>query len=153
MVVWSAGRPRSVRSSSTLRKESENRRYHPTAQVITAGSKWRHLNKGGRDFRTLAAYQDGSPARVHSLATLPIRTLARNVFQESGAPRRFDDKDAGLPVVPDGAQPSPQESIRGCQFRSLDGALQNAELMAGCRGHFSNSGGLPRPAGPRLEPP
>jgi hypothetical protein len=35
-----------------------NRRYHPTAQVITAGSKWRHLNKGGRDCRTLAAYQD-----------------------------------------------------------------------------------------------
>jgi hypothetical protein len=43
--------------------------------VITAGSKWRHLNKGGRDFRMLAAYQDGSPARVHSLATLPFLEL------------------------------------------------------------------------------
>ena len=44
--------------------------------------------------------------------------------------RGFDDKDAGLPVVPNGAQPSPQESIRRSQFRSLDGALENAELMA-----------------------
>jgi hypothetical protein len=43
--------------------------------VITAGSKWGHLNKGGRDFRTLAAYQDGSPACVHSLATLPLLLL------------------------------------------------------------------------------
>jgi hypothetical protein len=34
--------------------------------------------------------------------------------------------NAGLPVVPDGAQPP----IRRCQFGSLDGALQNAELMA-----------------------
>jgi len=31
--------------------------YHPTAQVISAGSKWRHLNQAGRDFHTLAAYQ------------------------------------------------------------------------------------------------
>ena len=44
--------------------------------------------------------------------------------------RGLDDQDAGLPVVPDGAQPSPQESIRRSQFRSLDGALENAELMA-----------------------
>jgi hypothetical protein len=42
----------------------------------------------------------------------------------------FDDKDAGLPIVPDCAQPSPQEPIRRGQFRSLDRALQNAELMA-----------------------
>jgi hypothetical protein len=42
----------------------------------------------------------------------------------------FDDKDAGLPVVPDGAQPSPEPSICRCQFRSLDGTLKNAELMA-----------------------
>src|SRR5215470_8693484 len=46
--------------------------------------------------------------------------------------RGFDDKDAGLPVVPDCAQPSPQQSIGRSQFRSLDGALQNAELMAEC---------------------
>ena len=44
--------------------------------------------------------------------------------------RRFDDKDAGLPVVPDCAQPGPQQSIGRGQFRSFDGALQNAELVA-----------------------
>src|SRR6516162_4858941 len=44
--------------------------------------------------------------------------------------RGFDDKDAGWPIVPDCAQPSPQEPIRRGQFGSLDGALQNAELMA-----------------------
>src|SRR5215469_9861322 len=43
--------------------------------------------------------------------------------------RGFDDKEAGLPVVPDGAQPGPQPPIRRCQFGSFDGALQNAELM------------------------
>jgi len=31
--------------------------YHPIAQVITAGSKWRHLNNGGRDLGMPAAYQ------------------------------------------------------------------------------------------------
>jgi hypothetical protein len=40
------------------------------------------------------------------------------------------DTDAGLPIVPDCAQPSPQEAIRRGQFGSLDGALQNAEWMA-----------------------
>src|SRR6516164_2264712 len=40
------------------------------------------------------------------------------------------DTDAGLPIVPDCAQPNPQEPIRRGQFGSLDGALQNAEWMA-----------------------
>jgi hypothetical protein len=44
--------------------------------------------------------------------------------------RGLDDKDAGLPVVPDRAQPGPQQSIGRGQFRSFDGALENAELMA-----------------------
>src|SRR5215469_11433504 len=48
------------------------------------------------------------------------------------AGRGLDDKDAGLPIVPDCAQPSPQQSIGRSQFGSLDGALQNAELMAEC---------------------
>jgi hypothetical protein len=42
----------------------------------------------------------------------------------------FDDKDAGMPVVPDGAQPGPEQSISGSQSRSLHGALEDAELMA-----------------------
>jgi len=47
--------------------------------------------------------------------------------------RSFDDKEAGLPILPDCAQPSPQQSIGRSQFRSFDGALQNAELMAECQ--------------------
>ena len=44
--------------------------------------------------------------------------------------RSLDDEDAGLPIVPDRAQPSPHQSISRGQFGSLDGALKNAELMA-----------------------
>jgi hypothetical protein len=44
--------------------------------------------------------------------------------------RRFDDKHAGLPVVPDRGQPSPEKPIRSSQFRAFDGALKNTELMA-----------------------
>jgi hypothetical protein len=71
MVVWSAGRPRSVRSSSTFRYDSENRRYQPTAQVITAGSKWRHLNKGGLGFRIPAGYQ-GTPVSYPQLCNTTL---------------------------------------------------------------------------------
>jgi hypothetical protein len=46
-LVWSAGRPRSVRSSSTSRYDSENRRYQRTAQRIVSGAKCRHLNSAG----------------------------------------------------------------------------------------------------------
>ena len=58
----------------------------------------------------------------------PEQTKALPVPADDG--RGFEDKDAGLPIVPDCAQPSPQEPIRRGQFGSLDGALQNAELMA-----------------------
>jgi hypothetical protein len=58
----------------------------------------------------------------------PEQAKAFSVPADDG--RGLDDKDAGLPVGPDRAEPSPQESIRRCQFGSLDGALQNAELMA-----------------------
>jgi hypothetical protein len=44
--------------------------------------------------------------------------------------RYLDNEEARLPVTPDRAQPGPQQSIGRCQFRSLDGALQHAELMA-----------------------
>ena len=54
---------------------------------------------------------------------------ARSPIQRAIRSVRFDDKDAGLPIVPDGAQPGPQQAIRRCQFRSFDGALQKADLM------------------------
>ena len=58
----------------------------------------------------------------------PDQTKAFPVPANDG--RGLDDKDAGLPIVPDGAQPGPQQSIGRGQFGALDGALQNAELMA-----------------------
>ena len=58
----------------------------------------------------------------------PKQAKAFSVPADDG--RSFDDKDAELPAVPDGTQPGPQQPIRRRQFRSLDGALENAELMA-----------------------
>src|SRR5258705_7365044 len=58
----------------------------------------------------------------------PKQTKAFPVPADDG--RGLDDKDAGLPVLPDGAQPGPQRAIRRGQFGSFDGALENAELMA-----------------------
>ena len=43
--------------------------------------------------------------------------------------RGADEEDAGAPVLPDGRQPDPQESISARQFRPLHGPLKNAELM------------------------
>ena len=57
----------------------------------------------------------------------PEQTKAFPVPADDG--RGFDDKEAGLPVVPDRASARPQQPIRRSQFGSLDGALQNAEWM------------------------
>src|SRR5215469_7720732 len=71
----------------------------------------------------------GRPARL-TVADLPgpEQTKAFAVPADDG--RGSDHKEAGLPVVPDRAQPGPQPPIRRCQFGSLDGTLQNGELMA-----------------------
>src|SRR5262249_2751186 len=74
-------------------------------------------------------FRHGRPPRL-TVSDLPGPEQAKAFPMPADDGRGFDDKDAGLPVAPDGAQPSPQESIRRSQFRSLDGALQNAELMA-----------------------
>ena len=42
----------------------------------------------------------------------------------------FMMKTPDLPILPDGTEPGPQESIRGRQLRALHGALKNADLMA-----------------------
>src|SRR5260370_3047630 len=49
--------PRSSKSSSTSRYESEKRRYQPTAMRINRGSNCRHLNSTGRDLVTSPPYQ------------------------------------------------------------------------------------------------
>src|SRR5215510_8864314 len=72
----------------------------------------------------------GKAGRRLTVADLPglEQTKAFPVPADDG--RRFDDKDAGLPVVPDRAQPGLQQSIGRSQFRSFDRTLENAELMA-----------------------
>ena len=44
--------------------------------------------------------------------------------------RWFDYEDTGPPVVPNGTEPGPRESVSGGEFRSLHGALKHTELMA-----------------------
>jgi hypothetical protein len=44
--------------------------------------------------------------------------------------RSFDEEDICPPIVPDGAQPGPQKSIRSGELGPLHGAMKNAELMA-----------------------
>src|SRR5208283_2485436 len=52
----SACKPRSAKSSSTSRYESEKRKYQPTARRITSGSNWRHLNRPATEgARTISA--------------------------------------------------------------------------------------------------
>jgi len=71
----------------------------------------------------------GRPPRL-AVSDLPGPEEAEALAVPADDGRRLDDEDAGLPVVPDRAQPGPQQSIRRGQFGSLDGALQNAKLMA-----------------------
>src|SRR5215472_15197129 len=73
----------------------------------------------------------GRPPRL-TVSDLPSPEQPKAFAVPADDGRRLDDKDTGLPVVPDGAQPGPQQSIGRGQFRSFDGALQNAELMAEC---------------------
>ena len=73
--------------------------------------------------------RDSRAARL-TVTDLPGPEQAKAFPVPANDGRGFDDTDAGLPVVPGRAQPSPQQSIRRGQFRSLDGALKNAELMA-----------------------
>src|SRR5882757_8120681 len=56
MVTWSTKSPRSARSSSTSRYDSEKRKYQPTANRIISGSNWRHLNRPATEgARTISA--------------------------------------------------------------------------------------------------
>jgi len=71
---------------------------------------------------------DGRPGLPWRTFQAQNRRKAIPVPADDG--RSLDNADAGLPIVPDRTQPSPQESIRRGQLRSLDRALQNAELMA-----------------------
>ena len=105
-----------------LKQFAMNARSTPERVLAARGTNQRaHLLRHGR------------PPRL-TLADLPglEQTKAFAVPADDG--RGLDEDNAGLPVVPDGAQPGPQPPIRRCQFGSFDGALQNAELMAESEG-------------------
>ena len=74
-------------------------------------------------------FRHGRPARL-TAADLPGPEPAKAFPVPADNGRGLDEDNAGLPVVPDGAQPGPQPPIRLCQFGPLDAALQNAEWMA-----------------------
>jgi hypothetical protein len=64
---------------------------------------------------------------------------------------RLDNEDPGPPVVPDLAQPSPQESIGRGEFRTFDRTLQNPELMAQGEDLQSQGRTAPERSGKRRE--
>src|SRR6266403_4588133 len=71
MVTWSTESPRSARSSSTSRYESEKRKYHPTASRMTSGSNCRHSNKPQTEEarRSIRPVYHGLPVKLqHCLA-------------------------------------------------------------------------------------
>src|ERR1700730_18073273 len=68
MVTWSTKSPRSARSSSTSRYDSEKRKYQPTASRIISGSNWRHLKRPeteGASKSIEPAYQITPPKLQH----------------------------------------------------------------------------------------
>src|SRR6266478_3336538 len=87
MVVWSAGRHRSMSNSSTSRYESENRRYQRTAQTMISGSKCRHLHSAGRGLimEYTAAYQTRSLSfcntAVFTVVSLPKSNAVQTLFR------------------------------------------------------------------------
>src|ERR1700676_4363799 len=66
MVTWSTKSPRSARSSSTSRYDSEKRKYQPTASRIISGSNWRHLNRPHTEEarRSIRPAYHGLPAKL-----------------------------------------------------------------------------------------
>src|SRR5260370_41549534 len=92
MVVWSAGRPRSMSNPSTSRYESENRRYQRTAQTMISGSKCRHLNSACRGLimEYTAAYQTRSLSFCNTThSSVYVGELQANGTRLKGPPRRL----------------------------------------------------------------
>ena len=71
IVVWSASRPRSFRSSSTSRSDSEYRRYQRTALRMRTGSVCRHLKIAGRV--AISGSLQATSRRIDAVATQPSR--------------------------------------------------------------------------------
>jgi len=74
-----------------------------------------------------------------SLGTDGQPGLPRRIFQLQNRPNpwrcqpnggRLEDGKARFPAVPDRGEPGPEEAVSGGELRTLDGALEYANLMA-----------------------
>src|SRR5215471_19061321 len=119
------GQDGSLRLSCMTLTFTTPRRFIPTLSA----PEWVLTTQGANQLAYFLGHAR-SPRPAASDLPGPEQTKALPVPADDG--RGFEDKNAGLSIVPDCAQPSPQEPIRRGQFRSLDGALQNPELMAKC---------------------
>ena len=117
------GQDGSLRLSCMTLTFTTPRRFIPTLSA----PEWVFTTHGANQLAHLFSY--GRPPLL-TASHLPGPEQAKALPVPADDGRGFDDEDAGLPIVPDCAQPSPPEPIRRGQFGSLDGALQNAELMA-----------------------
>lgn len=61
---------------------------------------------------------------------LPVPEQAEGMAMPADNGGGLDDGQSCLPMVPNRAQPSPQEPVSDGQLRTFDGALQDADLMA-----------------------
>src|SRR4051812_22870071 len=133
-------------------------RWFPAADQILTHAGFAHIDAQLEQFtmdprrtpeRILTAHRpnqstdllghDGTPRLALSNFPSPKEAKALPMPAEDG--RGLDEKETGPPMVPDLAQPSPQESIGRGEFRSLDGALQNPDLRAECE-HLQLQGGV-----------
>src|SRR6516164_1401452 len=104
-----------------------NAQFEKLAVNPWSAPEWVFTTHGANQLAHLFRY--GRPPRL-TVSDLPGPEQAKALPVPADDGRGFDDQHAGLPIVPDCAQPSPEQSIRRGQFGSLDGALQKAEWMA-----------------------
>src|SRR5262245_9633136 len=69
----------------------------------------------------------GRTARLDA-ANLPGPEQAKALPMPSDDRRGFHDVDPGPPVVPDGTEPRPQQSVRGCELWPFHRALKDTDF-------------------------
>ncbi len=69
-------------------------------------------------------------AACFAATNLPVPEQAEGVTMLADNRGGLDDGQSCLQMVPNRAQPSPQEPVSDGQFRTFDGALEDTDLMA-----------------------
>src|SRR5271157_1281356 len=82
--------PRSAKSSSTSRYESEKRKYQPTARRITSGSNWRHLNRQETDdAKSIGPPYQTTPAKLQHCLLSGVELVHKIIKGQFGLPESF----------------------------------------------------------------